>query len=92
MEDRGHDLVAHDDVEAVPELWGGCLRGRLDFMTMRESGKENIDGLVEGAGNPEEGELDYERATNLEDLRGVGFHRGLPCWLKVDGREFRHCR
>lgn len=61
-------------------------------MTVREGGKEEIDGLVEGAGDPEKGELDDERAAYLKELRGVGFHRGLPRWLDVAGGKFRHCR
>lgn len=92
VEECGHDLVTHDDVEAVPELWGVGLRGGLDFMTVREGGKEDINGLVEGAGDPEKGELDEERATDFKGLRGVGFHCGLPRWLEVKARELRHCR
>ena len=92
VEECGHDLVAQNDVEAVPELWGVGLGGGLDFMTVREGGKEDINGLVEGAGDPEKGELDEERATDLEGLRGVGLYCGLPCWLEVKVREFRHCR
>lgn len=61
-------------------------------MTVGECGKEEIDGLVEGAGDPEKGELDDERTAYLEELWGVGFHSGLPRWLDVGGGEFGHCR
>lgn len=61
-------------------------------MTVREGGKEDIDGLVEGTGDPEKGELDDERTAEFEGLGGVGFHGGLPRRLEVEGGELRHCR
>lgn len=60
-------------------------------MTVREGGKEEIDGLVEGAWDPEKGELDEERTADFQNLRGIGLHGGLPCWLEVHGGELRHC-